>query len=136
MRLMLISLTALFLAGCVTTEQYPGGKGQLKELPTEIRNELGSLRDEVGKLRAENQELKGQLQQVQSQQTEVVRMPTAAEIQTALQKAGYYQGQIDNQIGSATKEAIKKFQAANGITPDGVVGSRTWAALNKYFEKK
>lgn len=59
--------------------------------------------------------------------------PTATEIQTALQAAGYYSGTIDGKIGPKTKKAIEEFQKANGLTADGKVGSRTWALLSKHL---
>ena len=54
------------------------------------------------------------------------------EIQTCLKNAGFYKGEVDGVKGRKTRSAIKKFQKANGLTADGVVGGRTWDALNKY----
>ena len=50
-------------------------------------------------------------------------------LQTRLQALGYYTGAIDGQYGSATAEAVKKFQKANGLTADGVAGSQTLEKL-------
>jgi hypothetical protein len=36
----------------------------------------------------------------------------------------------DNIFGNRTKRMVKAFQAANGLTDDGVVGKNTWAKLN------
>lgn len=54
------------------------------------------------------------------------------EIQTCLKNAGFYKGEVDGVKGRKTGSAIKKFQSANGLTADGVVGNRTWEALGKY----
>lgn len=51
------------------------------------------------------------------------------EIQQKLKQWGYYSGPIDGHYGPATFEAVKKFQARNGLAVDGTVGSQTAAAL-------
>lgn len=57
------------------------------------------------------------------------------QIQRALKSAGFYQGSIDGKIGPKTKAAIIKFQKANGLKADGIVGKRTSAELNRYLSK-
>ncbi len=126
---LIIILVSLFIvAGCVTTPvvNYPADARQLKI-------KVSSLEEQLSQLKQENSQLRAQLQQQAAGKKEV-RMPTGGEIQTALKRAGFYKGVIDGQIGTQTKEAIKKFQAANKINPDGVVGSRTWALMLKYLE--
>ena len=54
------------------------------------------------------------------------------EIQTCLKNAGFYKGTIDGIKGRKTRSAIRKFQDANGLAADGVVGKRTWEALSRY----
>jgi len=117
----------LVLSGCVTTPvvNYGAENQQLK-------TQLSSLEAQINQLKQENTQLKTQLQLATKKE---IRMPNASEIQAALKKAGLYKGAIDGQIGTQTKEAIKKFQEANKINPDGVVGSRTWILLQKYLEK-
>lgn len=60
----------------------------------------------------------------------------SAQIQQALKNAGYYQGPIDGKIGPGTREAIKKFQADQGLTADGIVGRKTWEKLKSYLNIK
>ena len=56
------------------------------------------------------------------------------QIQTALKKAGFYKGDIDGKLGPQTKKAIKVFQKSKGLTPDGVIGVRTWEELAKILK--
>jgi outer membrane murein-binding lipoprotein Lpp len=54
------------------------------------------------------------------------------DIQACLKNAGFYKGEVDGVKGRKTRSAIRKFQDANGLAADGVVGNRTWEALSKY----
>lgn len=54
--------------------------------------------------------------------------------QLALKNAGYYKGSIDGVKGKATRKAVRAFQKANGLTPDGIVGKKTWDLLSKHLE--
>jgi peptidoglycan hydrolase-like protein with peptidoglycan-binding domain len=42
---------------------------------------------------------------------------------------GYYFGQVDGDFGIKTEEAVKAFQKHKNLVADGVIGSKTWAAL-------
>jgi hypothetical protein len=50
-------------------------------------------------------------------------------IQTLLQQKGYYNGRIDGDYGDLTVEAVKKYQKANGLLQDGIVGPVTCKKL-------
>lgn len=50
-------------------------------------------------------------------------------IQTKLKRWGYYNGAIDGIYGSETLKAVKYFQQKNGLTADGIAGTRTLNAL-------
>lgn len=50
-------------------------------------------------------------------------------IQTKLQKGGYYSGKIDGIFGSETKNALIQFQKDNGLDADGIAGTKTLKAL-------
>ena len=62
-----------------------------------------------------------------------VYQPTDLQIQRALKNAGFYKGDIDGKIGPKTLQAIKDFQKAHGLTPDGKVGLKTWAVLKVFL---
>ena len=52
-----------------------------------------------------------------------------ATIQSKLKASGYYSGAVDGVAGPRTQAAVRQFQRDQGLTPDGVVGKRTLAAL-------
>lgn len=51
------------------------------------------------------------------------------QIQTRLKEWGYYDGAVDGIFGTQTRNAVIKFQKANGLGADGIVGSKTLAAI-------
>ncbi|MBQ6220304.1 MAG: peptidoglycan-binding protein [Methanosphaera sp.] len=51
-------------------------------------------------------------------------------LQTGLSKMGYYTSTIDGQYGPKTVEAVKKLQAATGLTQDGWFGEKTCPEYN------
>ena len=53
-------------------------------------------------------------------------------IQTKLKRWGYYNGNIDGIYGSQTMEAVKYFQRKNGLTVDGIAGTKTLQAMGIY----
>lgn len=55
-------------------------------------------------------------------------------LQLALVRAGYATLSIDGVFGARTRDAVRDFQQKNGLTPDGVVGRRTWSALMPYLK--
>ncbi len=50
-------------------------------------------------------------------------------IQDKLKRWGYYSGNVDGIYGSQTVAAVKKFQQKNGLTVDGIAGTKTLAAM-------
>lgn len=54
---------------------------------------------------------------------------TVSFVQAALNYLGYNCGTIDGVYGTNTSNGIKAFQRACGLTADGTVGPKTWAAL-------
>ena len=53
-------------------------------------------------------------------------------IQTKLKRWGYYKGNIDGIYGSQTLESVKWFQQKNGLTVDGIAGTKTLQAMGIY----
>ena len=130
MRKNLLTCLALgfFVSGCATTQSNSVSEAEIAKLQT--RNSV--LEEELSQKQEENLSLKEKIAQLEKT---VIKMPTGKEIQIALKNAGFYQGTIDGQIGQKTKDAIRKFQEAKGLTGDGVIGSRTWEILGKHLKK-
>lgn len=55
------------------------------------------------------------------------------EAQEALISLGYLRGRADGVFGELTFEAVKRFQKAAGLWPDGIVGPVTRAKLSDYI---
>lgn len=119
----------LFIAGCASTPIKEG----TGSIPSASGSGVQQLQARIAQLEGENLSLRQELEETKQAE---VRMPVGKEIQAALKNAGFYSGNIDGAIGTQTKEAIKKFQAANNLNPDGAVGSRTWSLLKKYLQEK
>lgn len=49
--------------------------------------------------------------------------------QEFLNKNGYPCGIVDGIFGKNTERAVKQWQAAHGLTADGIIGPKTWASL-------
>lgn len=50
-------------------------------------------------------------------------------LQTILNYLGYNCGSVDGNFGSGTDSAVKKYQKAQSLDTDGIVGKDTWKAL-------
>jgi peptidoglycan hydrolase-like protein with peptidoglycan-binding domain len=58
--------------------------------------------------------------------------PYVRQLQEKLIYLGYLRGAADGIFGQSTLNAAKNFQYAHGLTPDGVIGAKTWTSLNYY----
>jgi peptidoglycan hydrolase-like protein with peptidoglycan-binding domain len=56
-------------------------------------------------------------------------------LQENLTKIGAYSGPVTGYFGSLTEEAVKKFQAQNGLTQDGIVNTATQGAINQKLQQ-
>ena len=57
------------------------------------------------------------------------RSDDALKVQERLKELGYYNGKLDGSFGTGSVNALKAFQKANGLDPDGVCGIKTRAIL-------
>ena len=55
---------------------------------------------------------------------------TVRDVQDRLRSAGFNPGKTDGKFGPATERAVRDFQRSMGLQADGVVGRRTFEALN------
>ena len=124
---------ALGLAGCATAPK------QNSEIDS-LKNQVMTLEDQLKARDEEITTLKDELNRAPQAQgvaaAEACVKQSAKSIQTALNNAGYYNGPIDGRIGKQTRDGIKEFQKANNLKSDGRVGSKTWAVLKAYLNKK
>ncbi|MDD3345388.1 MAG: peptidoglycan-binding domain-containing protein [Candidatus Omnitrophica bacterium] len=140
MRLMMLAVVtavSLLLSGCATTGakqkdiEIQRLNNQLSALNAQVQvkdEEIAGLKDELG--RAHEQSVSA----VDTEENrEVKSRPTVKQIQKALKNAGYNPGSIDGKFGRQTREAIKDYQKANNLKPDGKVGKKTWKSLRKYL---
>lgn len=58
------------------------------------------------------------------------------DMQRALIALGYLSADATGTFGSATREAVEKFQKAEGLNADGIAGQKTLARLNERLAKK
>lgn len=54
-----------------------------------------------------------------------------SKLQTELTNRGYNVGKIDGKFGQKTLSGVIAFQKDNGLVVDGIVGQKTWNAINK-----
>lgn len=50
-------------------------------------------------------------------------------LQARLKELGYFSSEVGGNFLDKTRDAVKAFQVANGLTPDGEVGAYTWKKL-------
>src|SRR5215510_7445548 len=55
--------------------------------------------------------------------------PDVLTLQSTLKQLGFDPNGVDGTFGPGTEAAVKAFQQSKGLTPDGMVGPNTMAAL-------
>lgn len=124
----------IFLSGCATARKSQDTQiQQLQNRIDYLGAELERKNQEISHLEDEFEKRQGATLNTSRQKDTGIAQISNRQIQIALKNAGFYQGAIDGKIGPKTKEAIKAFQKANGLNPDGIVGRRTWEKLSKHL---
>ena len=59
---------------------------------------------------------------------------TVLHLQEDLAALGYYHGDITGNFGSLTESAVRAFQEANGLAPDGIAGAKTQQMIRSEAE--
>ena len=57
------------------------------------------------------------------------RGESVRQVQSRLNELGYWSGTADGIFGNNTLSAVRRFQSAKGLSADGIVGPKTYAAL-------
>ncbi|MDD5292343.1 MAG: peptidoglycan-binding domain-containing protein [Candidatus Omnitrophica bacterium] len=127
----------IFISGCVSLPQNQKNS-ELEDRLAKIEERIAGIekgeeapqgKSVVKDKKYSAQKIAGKVEPVR----EMVRFPSNEDIQIALKNAGLYDGKIDGQIGTKTRNAIKEFQKQNDLEIDGVVGRNTWDALGKFY---
>lgn len=137
--LLLLSVFVISLSGCATARKQSeldmqGLRNQVSVLESQLRdkdNEIYSLQEALNQANAEKE-----ISTKKKISSEVKSRPNTKQIQAALANAGFNPGAIDGRMGRQTRDAIRAFQRANGLTADGKVGKKTWNLLRVYLEKR
>ena len=119
-KIVLTGLMVLGLVGCASTRTQTTSELQMKvnELEKKLSlkdEEISGLKSEVDQLTSESKR-KEDITKVLEEPTKlsskegIIRVEaTPNDVQTALHKAGYYDGAIDGRLGNKTRSAISKF---------------------------
>ena len=103
-------------------------KKQSKEVAETEDNSLGKkLEQENGELRKESAQIKAQPFIVKYG----MRGESVRTVQTILMELGFYADTVDGVFGNNTLNAVKDFQLAHKMIPDGIVGDATLAVMKR-----
>ncbi len=132
-----LTLAGMVAAGCATSTGTKKAEGPtLRSRVDSLESQLAALNQRVEDVSLQQQALQGELRSASAAPAATAparKRLSTREIQRALAAAGYYKGTVDGKEGRQTKKAIREFQSANGLRPDGVVGRKTAEALQAYL---
>lgn len=134
-------VAALFMmsfvfAGCATMKRNNTELQTLKTQVSDLESKVQQKDAEIDSLRQALSKTTEEKYAAAKEEAVATQVPSATQIQTALKNAGAYSGEVDGKIGTQTKKAIRAFQKEHKLVADGKVGSKTWAVLSPYLDKK
>jgi peptidoglycan hydrolase-like protein with peptidoglycan-binding domain len=156
--MLVITIAALALAGCATTDQKVSPVNQVQNQVVDLQQRMEDQEKEIVDLKYEVKELSGKMdakntvevetsaptptptrmtepKSVEVETGNIIKVAaTGMEVQKALKNAGVYDGKVDGKIGSRTKTAVVEFQRQHSLKADGVIGQKTWSVLKTYLE--
>jgi peptidoglycan hydrolase-like protein with peptidoglycan-binding domain len=134
----LVCFAVASLAGCSGAqkkrdEEVKGIKTKVDTLESKVEG-IESKQSEAEKAMAAKEAEAAASASIAPQEKAGAVKVSVKDIQAALKNAGFYSGNVDGVKGKQTRKAIKGFQRANGLTPDGHVGPKTWDLLSRYSQ--
>ncbi len=138
--LALLVLSTFLMTGCATAS-FRARRAEAAKA-TSVDPQVTALQSELQAKDQQIQDLQYQLEQSRQNpqanftasskgKSSKIRVSgvSVSDVQSALTKAGFDPGKVDGKMGKKTKAAIKAFQRSQNLTPDGVVGEKTWKTL-------
>ena len=155
-RFIIVLVLSVAVSGCATFRRSPSAVSQLQLRVGELERVVQTKDQRIAELEYELKDLAYDVKQLKEKssssrtisytRSSSSKMPAKTDgkiirldvdhkvVQQALKSAGYYDGNIDGNVGSGTKKAIVQFQKDNGLKADGLVGQQTWEALQSFME--
>ena len=135
----------VMLVGDFKGYNHPGGDptseqmDSLAQLVSRLQKEFSLDNQAVyghyhfGKLACPGDTVRRWLQKLRGE--DIVSIRTMSDVQWALNKLGYWCGEVDGIFGLKTERAIRDFQADHGLVVDGIPGPNTKATLEELMMK-
>jgi peptidoglycan hydrolase-like protein with peptidoglycan-binding domain len=146
---------ACYIGGCATTDTNTSTNTntekevRLQSQVEQLKSKVVSLEAQINSSSQEINNLKDELSNVVKEKKalsavlvkkkiigEAESRPSIEQIKVALINAGYQPGVISMKMEKKTFDAVRAFQKANNLAPDGMVGKKTWVVLKKYLYGK
>lgn len=106
---------------------------KIRQMCDEIRNrgeDIGLAFDELPKILDRDGTINTKMPTVNENRIQIYK-----HVQNCLSSIGAYNGKIDGKQAS-TYKAVTEFQKHNNLKPDGIIGKKTWPAIEQKYKKK